>query len=535
MKHLLLYLVLSTSLLFNAQNKRPDNWFNLDPSADSINGVGSDKAYKELLKNKKSTTVIVGVIDSGVDYMHEDLKSVMWVNAGEIAGNGIDDDKNGYTDDIHGWNFIGGKDGKNVNEDNLELTRLIRKLQTKYAGKKEGDFKTKEEKTELKFYSTIKMEFDSVKKQNEENYLQYKTIYETLSGFNENVKEQLKISAVSIKDIEAFQTGGQQEVKLKALTTDILKNSGTTSLDTLLIEVKEGYDHFKSTVEHHLNLDFDPRYIVGDDYNNSYEKYYGNNDCDGPDSFHGTHVAGIIAAKRDNGIGMNGVAADVKIMAIRCVPSGDERDKDVANGIRYAVDNGAQILNMSFGKKYSWDKQAVDEAVKYAESKGVLIIHAAGNDAEDIDKTSSFPSKRYANNKEASNFMVIGALSWEKSEKTVAPFSNYGKKTIDLFAPGVAIHSTAPKNKYKDASGTSMASPVACGVAAVLKSYYPSLTPQQIKKILIKSSLKSNKGKKVLKPGTEELVNFEKLGKNGGIINLYEAVKMAEKYTKAKT
>ena len=245
---------------------------------------------------------------------------------------------------------------------------------------------------------------------------------------------------------------------------------------------------------------------------------------------------GNIAAARSNGIGMDGVATDVKIMAVRCVPNGDERDKDVANAIRYAVDNGAKILNMSFGKKYSWDKKVVDDAVKYAESKGVLLIHAAGNDNVDIDVVTHYPCKKFEGKGEATNFMDIGALSWKSGDKIVAPFSNYGKKTVDLFSPGVDIYSTTPKNGYKDASGTSMASPVAAGVAAVLKSYYPNLTPQQIKKILIKSSLKTYKGQKVVKPGTkDELVKFEKLGKNAGCINLFEAVKMAEKFSKTKT
>jgi subtilisin family serine protease len=289
-----------------------------------------------------------------------------------------------------------------------------------------------------------------------------------------------------------------------------------------------------------LNLDFDPRNIVGDDYSNSSERYYGNSDCNGPDSFLGTHVAGIIAASRNNGVGMDGIAADVKIMAIRAVPAGDERDKDVANAIRYAVDNGAKIINMSFGKRYCWDKKVVDDAVKYAESKGVLIIHAAGNDAVDIDVVSNYPSKRYLGKGEATNFMEIGALSWEPEDKIVASFSNYGKKTVDVFSPGVDIYSTTPKNGYKDASGTSMASPVTTGVAAVLKSYYPTLTPQQIKKILVKSSVKTYKGKKVIKPGSNEgdkdrYVKFEKLGKNAGLVNLYEAIKMAEKFTKTKT
>lgn len=163
-------------------------------------------------------------------------------------------------------------------------------------------------------------------------------------------------------------------------------------------------------------------------------------------------------------------------------------------------------------------------------------MHAAGNDHADIDVEVHYPCKKYEDGKEAKNFMDVGALSWKPDDKIAAPFSNYGKKTVDIFSPGVEIYSTTPKNGYKDASGTSMATPVACGVAAVLKSYYPSLTPVQIKKILIKSSLKTYKGKKVIKPGSkDELVKFEKLGKNAGIVNLYEAVKMAEKVAKTKT
>lgn len=544
MKRIFISALLLSALVFNAQNtKRPDNWFNLDATNDKVNGVSSEKAYKELLKDKKSTTVIVGVIDSGVDYDHEDLKSVMWTNPGEIAGNGIDDDKNGYIDDIHGWNFIGGKDGKNVDDDNLEMTRLVRKLKGKYEGKSEGDFKTKEEKNELALYLAVKKEYTDSKEKNESNYNNYVAFYEGLSKINNQVKSDQKVEKVTAAELKKFEPKDKMATQLKMIAMKNFFESGQyTSLDEGIAAIKEGMDYFKKNLDYALNQDFDPRGIVGDDYNNSSERYYGNSDCNGPDSFHGTHVAGIIAAARNNGIGMDGVAADVKIMAIRCVPAGDERDKDVANAIRYAVDNGAKVINMSFGKKYSWDKKAVDDAVKYAESKGVLLVHAAGNDGEDIDKTPHYPTKKFAGKGEAKNFVEIGALSWEAGDKMVAPFSNYGKKTVDLFSPGVDIYSTTPKNGYKDASGTSMASPVACGVAAVLKSYYPTLTPEQIKKILVKSSVKTYKSTEVVKPGsvtqekpTGELVKFEKLGKNAGTINLYEAVLMAEKFTKTKT
>jgi len=544
MKKIFVYAFVLSALIINAQNaKRPDNWFNLDATADKVNGVSSEKAYKELLKDKKSTTVIVGVIDSGVDYDHEDLKAVMWTNSGEIAGNGIDDDKNGYADDIHGWNFIGGKDGKNVDKDNLEMTRLVRKLRGKYDGKKESDFKTKEEKNELILYNAVNKEYTDAKEKNESTLANYSAFYAGLSKINEQIKEEQKVEKVTAIELKKYQPTDKMGTQLKAIALGNFFESGQyKDLDEGIAAIKEGLDYFKKNLDYMLNLDFDPRTIVGDDYNNSSEKYYGNADCNGPDSFHGTHVAGIVAAARNNGIGMDGVAADVRIMAIRCVPDGDERDKDVANSIRYAVDNGCKVINMSFGKKYSWDKKVVDDAVKYADSKGVLLIHAAGNDGVDIDVVMHYPSKKFEGKGEAKNFMDIGALSWQPAEKIVAPFSNYGKKTVDVYSPGVDIYSTTPKNGYKDASGTSMASPVTCGVAAVLKSYYPTLTPEQIKKILIKSSVKTYKGKQVVKPGSVsqenpngELVKFEKLGKNAGTVNLYEAVKMAEKFTKTKT
>ncbi len=537
MKKLLIPAFLLASFFFNAQTaKRPDNWFNLDAKTDKVNGVSTERAYKEILKDKKSTTVIVGVIDSGVDYEHEDLKNVMWANPGEIAGNGVDDDKNGYIDDIHGWNFIGGKDGKNVNKDNLEITRLMRKMKPKYDGKAESDFTNKQEKEEWKFYQTLNADYTKMKETYEGTYNRLKTLSENFTSLDAKVKEEQKVEKVTAVELEKFNATDKADIQNKAFGLKILKNADGMSLEDLVANFKGGLDHYQSYVDYGLNIDFDPRNIVGDDYNNSSERYYGNNDCNGPDSFHGTHVAGIIAASRNNGVGMDGVATDVRIMAIRCVPDGDERDKDVANSIRYAVDNGAKIINMSFGKKYSWDKKVVDDAVKYAESKGVLLIHAAGNDGVNIDEVAHYPSKKFEGKGEAPNFMDVGALSWQPDDKIVAPFSNYGKKTVDIFSPGVDIYSTTPKNEYKDASGTSMASPVAAGVAAVLKSYYPDLTPAQIKKILVKSSVKDYKGKKVVKPGTkDELVKFEKLSKHAGIVNLYEAVKMAEKYSKTKT
>ncbi len=531
MKKITILASLFFALSFNAQTKRPDNWFNLDATKDSVYGVSTEKTYQELLKGKKSKTIIVGVLDSGVDYMHEDLKDVMWTNSKEIAGNGIDDDKNGYIDDIHGWNFMGNKDGKNVDKDNLELTRVYKSLKAKYDGKEITTLTSKSDKKEFKYWQKVKADYEKELTEQENQVKQYKFIRESIAEIVEKIKKEKGVEKVTLEDLKAFEAKDKKEKQAKSIAV----NQGIkgVNVDDLLKDIDH---HLESIDGSMLNVNFDTRSIVGDNYNDLNEKIYGNADCKGPGAFHGTHVAGIIAASRKNGIGIDGVADNVRIMSVRCVPDGDERDKDVANAIRYAVDNGAVILNMSFGKKYSPGKKAVDEAVKYAESKGVLLVHAAGNASDDIDEVIHYPCKKLESGKTPTNFIDVGALNWKLGDQIAAPFSNYGKNTVDIFAPGVDIHSTVPDiNKYKDASGTSMAAPVVAGVAAVLKSYYPELTPKQIIKILTKTSVKTFKDKKVIKPGTEdEMIEFNELSKTGGIVNLYEAIKLAEKMFPSK-
>jgi len=522
--------------------KPPKDWYLLDPEQDKVNGISVERTYKELLSGKKSTTVIVGVLDSGVDYLHEDLKDVMWVNPNEIPNNGIDDDKNGYIDDIHGWNFIGGKDGRNIDKDNLELTRLYRKYKSIYEGKSESDLKTKKEKEEFAFYNKLKSDYEAELKEAQMNYNQLVALKEAIDSL---INEMGGVEKFSIERLKQYEPKTKKALQgkfvllssLAKIESEKIDDKKDDILNQLTKQLKKGIEHYETTLKYHLNLDFDPRLeIVGDDYNNSKEKYYGNNDCKGPDSFHGTHVAGIIGANRKNDIGIKGIADNVRIMSVRCVPDGDERDKDVANAIIYAVDNGAKIINMSFGKKYTWDKKAVDDAVKYAEKKGVLLIHAAGNEGLNIDEINHYPTKKFEKSKkEASNFMDVGAMSWKDSLYIPASFSNYGKKTVDLFAPGVDIYSTVPENKYEWANGTSMAAPMVTGVAAVLKSYFPDLTPKQIKKILMQTVRTKYKNKKVIKPGTKDnLIEFSELSKTGGIVNMYDAVKMAMKMSKTK-
>jgi subtilisin family serine protease len=512
--------------------KVPKDWFLRDPETDKLQGVSADRVYNTLLKDKPSRTVIVAVIDSGVDVFHEDLKDVVWINADEIPDNGIDDDKNGYVDDVYGWNFIGGKDG-NVNEDTYELTREYVRLKAKYENVDEKKV-PKKSQAEYAQYKDIKSKFETRAEEATQQYNMYNTIYTNITYGNDTLKQILKVDKITSGMLDTLKSSSPVVAFSKNAISIIFQNFGPdVDVDEVLEDLKGAVDYYRVQALFGYNLEFDSRAIVGDNYNDMNEKYYGNNDVKGPDAEHGTHVAGIIAANRKNDVGMRGIADNVKIMAVRAVPNGDERDKDVANAIRYAVDNGAHIINMSFGKSYSPQKEVVDKAVKYAESKGVLLVHAAGNDGDDIDQKNNFPTRVYNDGKEAKTWIEVGASSYGADESFVASFSNYGKKSVDLFSPGVEIYSTIPDNKYKDNQGTSMASPAAAGVAAIIMSYFPDLTAAQVREILSQSTRKFD-GLEVTRPGSkDEKVEFSKLSRSGGLVNAYEAVKLAMTMSKA--
>ena len=524
----------------------PKDWFLRDPETDHFQGVSVEKAYATLLKGKPSRTVLVAVIDSGIDVEHEDLQNVIWTNEDEIPGNGIDDDKNGYIDDIHGWNFIGGKNG-NVDEDTYEVTREYARLKPLYENMDEKKV-SKKNRAEYALWKEVKAKYDRDSKSSKDKYDQYNQQYElysnaygTLSFCDSVISKSIGGKTVFKSTLSEVNATNDTIRFAKETLSKVLENvDGDIAIKEFLDELKEyldqlksGVDHYATAVEFGYNVDFNSRTIVGDDPKNIYEKGYGNNDVEGPDARHGTHVAGIIGADRKNELGIKGIADNVKIMSVRAVPNGDERDKDIANAILYAVDNGAQIINMSFGKSFSPQKEAVDKAVKYAESKGVLIIHAAGNDGDDLDKESNYPTKVLKNGVETKTWLEIGASSWGADGNFVGSFSNYGKKSVDLFAPGVQIYSTVPNNHYEDLQGTSMACPATAGVAALIMSYFPDLTADQVKNILKESTRKFD-GLKVTKPGSAEEVPFATLSSTGGLVNAYEAVMLAEK-TKGQT
>ncbi len=526
------------------QQTAPDNWFTTDIIESGVPGARVDRAYKELLKGVQPKPVIAAVIDSGVEADHEDLKDRMWTNAKEISGNKVDDDKNGYVDDIHGWNFIGGKDGRNIGQDSYEATREYVRLKAKFQNADPAKV-SKKDKADYDEFVKLKADIEKKKESAENNLNQIEMTKSMIMGPLQSIKEALGRKKATKENIDAIDAGEDQGLNIGKMVMGQIMASGefpTQNMDSVIMligsELDEGIKQYKNQVEYSYNTDFDPRKdIVKDNYSDYSERYYGNNDVEGPDAFHGTHVAGIIGANRNNNIGIRGIADQALIMSVRAVPDGDERDKDIANAILYAVDNGAKVINMSFGKGYSPGKKYVDAAVKYAAKKDVLLVHAAGNSAANNDTEPNYPNDKFLKSglfgkKYADNWIEVGALSWRPGEDMVADFSNYGAKNVDLFAPGVDLYSTIPDQGYKKASGTSMASPVVAGVATLLRSYFPTLTAKQTKEVIMESVHKVNT--MVKKPGSDELVPFSSLSVTGGYIDAYEAIKLAAKKTGTK-
>ncbi|MBX2887590.1 MAG: S8 family serine peptidase [Ferruginibacter sp.] len=529
MKKLLQLLVIGllfTNLSFGQEKEEmPKDWHLLDPATTGYNGISLDKAY-EFLKsqNIKSKRVVVAVIDSGIDTLHEDLKPVLWINKKEIAGNKIDDDKNGYPDDLHGWNLLGGKDGKNVGVDSYEAARVYYALKPVWDDK-DVDTLTLNSAQKKEYSTFLRAKAKVTGNANDSEVKMVEALLPKLLTGDSVIRKELGKEEYNATDLENYKTENGDAKMARGFLINISKANGTNEIsNTDLI------NEFNAIARKGKEVNTPPpayrKDIVGDDETNINDRDYGNNDIMASTPFHGTHCSGIIGAKRDNGIGINGIADNVEIMMIRAVPDGDEHDKDIALAIRYAVDNGAKVISMSFGKDFSPEKEWVDDAFRYAEKKGVLLVHAAGNDRKNIDTTYNFPTGNYLNGGVASNLITVGASGDKKNGGLTASFSNYGKRDVDLFAPGVGIYSTIPGgNTYGNASGTSMACPVVAGVAALILEYYPTLTPQQVKLAIEKSV--NIPTEKVKNPGTGDDIELSELCKTGGFLNAYGAVKAA--------
>jgi subtilisin family serine protease len=496
-------------------------WYHADIDENGLVGISLNQAYEfARAHNKVAKPVIVAIIDSGVDTAHIDLRNRLWHNPKEIPYNGIDDDGDGYVDDIYGWNFIGGADGKNVDGDTWELTRLYRMYKKKFAGKSKDDI-APEDKAQYEEWLKVQADYKKQRDESREAVKNYKMYIEAIEKSNEILDKYFRGAKYTKEDVENIHTTND---RLKWAINIYSFFEGDPK------PIKDALEYHEELLFKKLNPRFHTRQIVGDNVLDINDTLYGNNDVTAGTASHGTGVAGIVAAER-NGFGVDGIVDSVQIMIIRVVPGGDERDKDVSLAIRYAVNHGARIINCSFGKSYSPNKEFVDSAIRYAERNNVLIIHAAGNSAENNDVVAHYPTPEYAPGKFVRNWLDVGASDSLLNIHLPADFSNYGHKTVDLFAPGVKTMTTVPKNKFRASSGTSNASPVVTGVAALVLSYYPQLTAVELKEI-IKESARAYPKQKVLIPGEKKKkTKFKKLSNTAGVVNAYEAMKLAEERT----
>ncbi len=512
-KNLFEYRNAKVDLLFSTQQQSSSDplWTHLDPLSDQVEGTATAKAYANPKMPQTSKEVIVAVIDSGVDIQHEDLKGKIWVNYAEKNGlAGVDDDGNGYVDDLYGWNFLGAKDGTNIDATTLEVTR-------EYARLKKKSSRQKLSSKELAYFEKVKTQYEEELKETQSTLRYYQELMTAIELLKKNgLKEE------SVEAVEQISSSDPEINNAKRLAILVFSNMRQGSSQKLKIMIQDTLDK----INYCYNPEFNSSSIVGDNPEKMDEVGYGNNNVTGPDATHGTHVSGIIAANRDNSLGILGQADQVKIMSLRAVPNGDERDKDVANAIFYAVKNGAKVINMSFGKQYSPHKRYVDQAVAYAEEHGVILVHAAGNDGKSTEMGhQNFPTKKILKlggriETEASNWIEVGASSKLRGPKLAANFSNYGKSTVDIFAPGVGIYSTTPGNLYQTLNGTSMATPEVAGVVALLMSRFPLYATSEIRSAILNHTTQYS-DLIVNIPGSNGMsqISFSELSVTGGIVN----------------
>jgi len=506
------------------------SWGASDLITDTIPGMSVRKAYAEIIKNKTGKSVIVAVIDSGVDITHEDLDGVIWNNPGEIPNNGKDDDNNGFIDDVHGWNFLG-----DAVKENMEYTRIYKKLKPKFEGKPASSISTAD-RDDYALFQRAKAEYDKEYNEAIQNKNQYIQIKQQLVIAHAAVSSKLGKEDYTKEELAAMPAETDQMKQYKGMLMQI-QNNVNENIPEALKELDEAITYFSDRLDSHFNLQLDGRAVVGDNPYDITDTKYGNNNVTGPtkdkkDIKHGTHVAGIIAAERNNNKGINGVANNVKIMVIRAVPDGDEYDKDIALSIRYAVDNGASVINTSFGKYFSTNPEWVVDAIKYADKNDVLIVNAAGNEGIDMDNINIYPNDQFPSTPTeiVDNFLTVGAVTYKYGSGLVAGFSNYGKKTVDVFAPGTKIWSSTPNNTYEYLQGTSMAAPAVTGVAAIIRSFYPKLSAAQVKEIIMDSGLSTSATVQVGEIKSNK--KFSELSTSGKMVNLYNALILADKVSK---
>ncbi|MGZ3777686.1 MAG: S8 family serine peptidase [Mucilaginibacter sp.] len=496
----------------------PKNWFAMDLKTDGFYGVSLNQGY-QFLQGKKSKPVVVAIIDSGCDTLQQDLQSVLWVNPKQ--------DKD-FPGDVHGWDFLGGPGRKCDFNETEEEVRQYFKLKDKYANLTES---TAPNKKEYGFWMQVKAQYDSTVNKAHTELQQLTPIMNALvetSGYIRHLLNLKDDQTFTRADVEHLETKNDTVAQIRELWLIAFSEDVSTANN---VKALKGMSEYLAKLNNEVSPDLEARKrIVGDDPDILHDKPYGNSVLKFEDAAHGTQVAGLVGAVRGNNYGIDGVADNVQLMIIKAVPNGDEYDKDVTNAIHFAVDHGAQVINMSFGKKISPHKAWVDEAFKYAAAHDVVLVQASGNESQDMDLKPEFPNDMIADGSstDADNVINVGASGMKPDTSLAADFSNYGKRNVDVFAPGVKITSATMDAETSTDDGTSFSSPIVTGIAALIREYYPSLSAKQVKQAILESATPIT-DVKVYKPGTKELVSFDTLTKTGGIVNADRALQAAAK------
>jgi len=520
-------------------NVSSKNWHWKDYKKDTVHGISLYQAYEFLSKTeKKSTPIIVAILDGGIDTNHLELKNKLWVNQKEIPNNGIDDDNNGFVDDIHGWNFLGGKDGRNIDKAADEKSRIYHTYKSQFESITDSTrLKTALQK---KLYQTWKQAAAALAFSNQDAAnLQYiKMARNALQRLGKVISREMNDSNFTIQNLETFQPVGRITLEAKMAYIKSVQIIGIEKetpyaemMDDLneYIEGKEKSSMAKLTPPENIRAE-----IIKDHYEDLFDNHYGNNDIMGPNSKHGTHVAGLVASIPDSDWQISKLYPSIQIMGVRVVPDGDEYDKDIALGIRYAVDNGAKIINMSFGKSFSPEQPWVDSAIRYAAKKDVLLIHSAGNEFYDLDNIQVYPNPYSSTFQDtAKNVLTVAASSdLFINGSLLTDFSNFGPKIVDVLSPGNKIYSTFPgATNHGYLQGTSMSAPIVSHIAALIRSYYPPLTAIEVKKIIMQSVWKPvNHNESFSIPQKVENKKLQEIAFAGGIVNAANALIMANEY-----
>lgn len=500
-----------------------ENWQNKDIFKDTLAGISLEKAYNELLEGKSSKNVIVAIINTPIDINHEHLKNNIWINTAEIPKNNIDDDKNGYVDDIHGWNFMGNAKGENDIYMQMEPTRLLKKFET-----------LKENHADTTTYILAKKLYDSILEHSKKEYKSYSEIYTAYIDAKKELSKKSYNDNYSIKQLDSIKNLHSDDWYFQNIVTSLINFERILGGENI-VYYNELYTKHINVL---LNKEYKERAVTGDNPNDLTDINYGNGMV-----YHNidklqqaTSVAGLLIQSSNSST--KGISPKIKLMPICVFGYGNAHDKDISLAIKYAVDNGAKVIYLGTNKLLSLKREWVFEAFKYAEERHVLLVAPAGNNSVNLTEANYYyPNDNIYNGKEISNnFLLVGASTYEPNEKLVAPFSNYSNIDVDIFAPSAEIYTTKTNNTYDFQDSTSMAASLTSGVAALILSYYPNLTATEVKQIIMESGVSYDI--MVNKPSTskeKELVPFSSLSKSGKIVNAYNALLMAEKVSKKKS